>query len=236
MSLPEHVVCIPDGNRRWAKEKGLPSFMGHREGAKAFETVLYAALDEQIKNITVWGCSIDNVTKRDPKEVKFLFELFERHFKKLLKSKVVREREVRVRFLGAWKKYFPESCQAVMREVEAATKKNANHNLTFLLAYSGVEEMTQAVQKIAATKAKDPEMVITANTIKEFLYTKDLPSVDLVIRTGTHGDPHFSSGFMMFDVADAQLYFTQTHWPDFGKAEFHTALVHFENTERRKGK
>lgn len=236
MTIPTHIAIIPDGNRRWAKQKGLASFFGHRQGAQQFEETLLAALDEDVKYITVWGCSIDNVTKRDSKEVAFLFTLFERHFKKLLKSKVVHGRGVRVRFLGVWKKYFPESCQQVMREVEEATKKYENYNLTFLLAYSGVEEMTQAVAKIANKKIKQPELVITPETIKTFLYTKDLPAVDLVIRTGSENDPHFSSGFMMLDVADSQLYFTKILWPDFGKDELRSALVHFAGTERRKGK
>jgi undecaprenyl diphosphate synthase len=200
------------------------------------EDTLDAALKLGVNAVTVWGCSIDNVTKRDSKEIAFLFALFERHFKKLLKSKVVRDREVRVRFLGAWKKYFPAGCQKVMNEVEEATKKHSNHNLTFLLAYSGVEEMTQAVQKIAAKKAKQPDLEINTDTIKQFLYTKDLPVVDLVIRSGSEDDPHFSSGFMMLDVADAQLYFTKTHWPDFGEKELSKALERFAKSERRLGK
>jgi hypothetical protein len=154
----------------------------------------------------------------------------------MLLELLVRDREVRVRFLGAWKKYFPAGCQKVMNEVEEATKKHSNHNLTFLLAYSGVEEMTQAVQKIAAKKAKQPDLEINTDTIKQFLYTKDLPVVDLVIRSGSEDDPHFSSGFMMLDVADAQLYFTKTHWPDFGEKELSKALERFAKSERRLGK
>jgi undecaprenyl diphosphate synthase len=236
MSLPQHIAIIPDGNRRWAKEKHVPTFMGHRRGAKAIEDILDAGVKAGVFSMTVWGCSIDNVTKREAKEVNFLYALFEQHFKRLLKNKIVHKKEVRIRFLGAWKKYFPPSCQQVMLEVEEATKKYDKHNLTFLLAYSGVEEMTQAVQKIAAKKAKQPDFAITSETIKQHLYTKDLPPVDLVIRTGSEGDPHFSSGFMMLDVADSQLYFTKTLWPDFDPKEFERVLAGFGKTERRLGK
>ena len=121
-----------------------------------------------------------------------------------------------------------------------ATKTYSERHLTFLLAYNGTEEMTSAIQNIvtgAVTNGASPlpgSQPITAAAIKQHLYTKDLPPVDLVIRTG--GDPHLSTGFMMWDVADAQLYFTDKMLPEFSVEDFHQALKTYEQTERRLGK
>jgi undecaprenyl diphosphate synthase len=230
MSLPNHVALIPDGNRRWAKKQGLRGFMGHKEGAKTTETVLDTLLEQDVLSVTFWGCSVDNVVKREREEVAFLFELFGDYFTKLLHNKILYEREVRVRALGLWKSYFPESVQKAIVAVEEATRKHTKANLSFLLAYSGIEEMVQAVQTIS----DESQGTVTSESIKQHLYTKDLPPVDLVIRTG--GEPHFSSGFMMWDVADAYLYFTETLWPDFSSEECTQALEEFSSRERRKGK
>jgi undecaprenyl diphosphate synthase len=232
MSLPQHIAFIPDGNRRWAKERGLPSFLGHREGAKNGEKVLLSALENNIPNVTFWGTSVDNVVKRDQEEVAFLFSLFGDYFKKLIKKELLYEREVRVRVLGSWEKYFSEDTKQAIYALQEATSKHTKANLTFLLAYSGVVEMAEAVQAIVMKGLSSTD--ITPEIIKQHLYTADLPPVDLVVRTG--GEPHFSSGFMMWDVADAQLYFTEKLWPDFSSEEFQKALIEYARRERRKGK
>jgi undecaprenyl diphosphate synthase len=209
----------------------LRAFMGHRQGAKTTEEMLTAVLEQNIPHVTFWGCSVDNVVKREHEEVSFLFQLFEEYFKNLLTNKIIFERGIRVRALGLWKKYFPEEVQRAIIAVEEATAHHTEANLTFLLAYSGILEMTEAVQTITAKYNPDQ---ITPEIIKEHLYTRELPPVDFVIRTG--GEPHFSSGFMMWDVADAQLYFTEKLWPDFSREELIKALTEFERRERRKGK
>ena len=101
------------------------------------------------------------------------------------------------------------------------------------MAYSGVDEMTAAIQKIAQLKIKDSKFEIDEKTVKENLWTKDLPPVDLVIRTG--GEPHWSAGLMMWDVAEAQLYFTKTLWPDFSENEFKKTIEKYSEIERRMG-
>lgn len=232
MLLPQHLAFIPDGNRRWAKKKGLPSFMGHREGAKSGEEILLQALKNNIPNVTFWGTSVDNVVKRDPEEVSFLFRLFEDYFKALIKKKVLYEREIRVRILGSWEKCFPEKTKQALYAVQEATRNHTKANLTFLLAYSGIVEMTEAIRAIAQKGISAFE--ITSEIVKRHLYTAEIPPVDFVVRTG--GEPHFSSGFMMWDVADAQLYFTETLWPDFSKEELTKALEEYARRERRKGK
>jgi undecaprenyl diphosphate synthase len=101
------------------------------------------------------------------------------------------------------------------------------------MAYSGVDEMTEAIKKITESKLQNPNLIIDGALVKNYLWTKDLPAVDFVIRTG--GEPHWSQGIMMWDVAEAQLYFTETLWPDFGSEEFKEALRDYENRERKFG-
>jgi len=230
MSVPQHIAIIPDGNRRWAKKKNLPAFFGHRAGAKTTEKILTAAIKLGIPCLTFWGASINNVTKRDSREIGFLFKLFTAYFKKITKAKLIHQNEVKIQVLGLWPKYFPKDCQEAIKGAMTATKNYKKHQLTILLAYNGTEEMVAAMKKIAHLPAAE----ITDETIKQNLYTKDLPQVDLVIRTG--GEPHLSAGFMMWDIADAQLYFSPHLWPDFSETEFTKALKNFEETERRLGK
>ena len=232
--LPKHTVIIPDGNRRWAKKRGLPSFMGHREGAKNTERLLKASLDLGLENLTLWGSSVDNVTKRSSAEVKFLMKIFEIYFKNLAKRKEIHENEISIGVLGRWEEFFPEATKKAIKGAIDKTKKYKKRRLTFLMAYSGLDEMTEAVRKISQAKAKDKKLKIDGELIKKNLWTKNLPPVDLVIRTG--GEPHWSSGMMMWDIANSQFYFTETLYPELSVAEFKKALENYGKTERRMGK
>jgi len=237
MNLPQHIVLIPDGNRRWARKRGLPPFFGHRQGVKTLEKILKAALDLKIPYFTFWGTSLDNVTKRSSSEVNFLFKLFEWHFKKLAKVREVHQNGVRINVLGRWEKLFPEKTKKAIREAIEKTKNYKNYQLTFLMAYSGIDEMTTAIRGIAEFRIQNSELRINEESIKANLWTKDLPAVDLVIRTASERDnwSHLSAGLMMWDLADAQIYFTQTLFPDFSVAEFKKAIKQYSQTERRMG-
>jgi undecaprenyl diphosphate synthase len=228
----KHIVFVPDGNRRWAKERGKPAFFGHREGAKRFKTVADEAFKMEIPCITFWGCSVNNVVKREKKEVEFLFKLFLKHFNDLLKDKKIMEKGVRVNVIGRWEEFFPENLRQSIYKIVEKTKDNKKYNLNFLMAYSGVDEMVSAVKRIADKKMS--QEFIDAATIKENLWTRDLPPVDLVVRTG--GEPHWSAGLLMFDVAESQLYFTEVYWPAFDGKEFKKATEKYFSTERRIGK
>jgi undecaprenyl diphosphate synthase len=244
MNLPNHVVLIPDGNRRWAKQKGLASFLGHRKGARAAEKILETALDLKIPCLTIWGCSVDNVVKRPKREVDFLMKIFAKQFKKLAKNERVHKNKIKINAFGLWEKYFPKRTKEAVGKALAVTKNYGGYKMNFMLAYSGVEEMTTAINRIAELKVKSSlptgdlpkgeKFKIDGDAIKSNLWTKDLPPVDLAIRTG--GEPHWSDGFMMWDIANAQFYFTETLWPDFSPQEFKKAISTFQNTERRLGK
>lgn len=229
---PRHIVIIPDGNRRWAKKNGKLSFFGHKKGADTAEKIFKKALELNIPYLTFWGCSINNVTKRPLLEVNFLFKIFEQYFKKVATDKTIHQTQVKINVLGRWKELFPEKTKNQIGKAIKATEKYDQFMLTFLLAYSGTEEMIEAVRKIVNAKNKPP--LINGELIKNNLWTRDLPPVDLVIRTG--GEPHWSAGLMMWDVAEARLYFTKTLWPDFSIEEFENALGIYSKTERRFGK
>lgn len=236
MQVPQHIVLIPDGNRRWAQKKGLPSFFGHREGAKTFEKVLKTALELKIPYFTIWGCSVDNITKRPEKEVKFLIDVFEKYFKKLADTKLVHKEGIKINILGRWRELLPTKVKKSLEEAIDKTKGYKNYQLTFLMAYSGTDEMAAAVKKIIETTLRRGSgQEIDENLIKANLWTKDLPAVDLVIRTGSAGDPHLSSGMMMWDIADSQFCFTDTLFPDFSGAELEKIVKKYSKTERRMG-
>ncbi|MDO8676790.1 MAG: polyprenyl diphosphate synthase [Candidatus Azambacteria bacterium] len=232
MKLPQHVVIIPDGNRRWAKKNNKQSFLGHREGAKTTQKILEKALNLNIPYLTFWGCSINNVTKRPLSEANFLFKIFEQYFKKIATDKTIRDNNVKINVLGRWETLFPEKTKNQIRKAIKATEKYDHFVLTFLLAYSGTDEMIEAVRKIS--NAKNKTLLIDGELIKNNLWTFNLPPVDLVIRTG--GEPHWSAGFMMWDVAEAVLHFTKTLWPDFSTEEFENVIENYDKTERRFGK
>lgn len=232
-NLPRHVVIVPDGNRRWAKKRGQLAFFGHRAGAKAAEAVLKAANKAQLECVTLWGCSVNNLTGRSSIEVKFLYKVFEQMFKKMERRLKDLERQgIRVQILGRWEEFFPrslkESAYRLIKKTEGFDKKT----LTLLMAYDGREEMVDAIRGMMKEGMKPAE--VDGETVKRHLWSRNLPAVDLVIRTG--GEPHWSAGLMMWDVAEARLYFTKTLWPDFGPEEFQKALKVYASAERRYGK
>ncbi len=231
-NAPRHVVLIPDGNRRWARQRGLSAIAGHDKGLAAFEDAARHAAERGIKYLSLWGMSLDNFTKRGRDEVAWLLNFFRREFNKLATDREIHERQTKISVLGRWHQCFPEPVVSAIREAQAATKNYNRHFLNFLLAYNGTDEMVQAVQAIVDSKAESVR--VTPELIKQHLFTRQLPPVDLLIRAG--GEPHLSNGFMMWDTADAQLYFTSRYWPDFDREEFDRALADFAARRRRRGR
>lgn len=230
--IPNHVVIIPDGNRRWAKERGLDPWIGHEEGAKNTEILLRRALKMGIKCFSLWGSSLENLTKRPLQEKMALLRIYEEYFDKLLHSADIHENEVKINFIGRWEDQFPASLKKVMYDCKEATKDYSKHMLNFFLAYSGDDEMISAVKNIVekGIAAKD----ITGEVLKQNLMTSELPAVDYMIRTG--GEPHLSVGFMMWDMANAQLYFSESYYPDFGVEKLEEAIDDYMQRGRRLGK
>ncbi len=231
-NLPKHIAIIPDGNRRWARMKGLPPWEGHRSGAKTFERIASEMLKQGIPYFSFWAASVDNLKKRSPREVRFLLHLFKEMFTKLAQSREIHEHEVKIDILGRWKELLPKFVQRPMQKALDATRHYSRYFLNFLVAYSGTDEMLLAVKNIVKEAKKD-HLRLTPQVIKAHLFTKNLPPVDLVIRTG--GEPHLSSGFLMWDVADAQLYFSKKMWPAFTPLDLRKALQDYARRQRRFG-
>ncbi len=234
INKPVHVAVILDGNRRWARKKGFKSWIGHQYGTKKVEEILKIALDLKIPYISFWGSSLDNLAKRSKTETSFLLEIFRKEFTKLAKDKDIYENGVKINVIGRWKEMFPEK---VKKPIQLAIDKTKNHKnlfLNFFLAYSGDDEMMQAIKNIVNLSKNEKDLEITPQLIKDNLFTHDMPPVDYLIRTG--GEPHLSCGFMMWDISDTRLYFSDKLWPDFTGEDFIKAIKEYKKTNRRFGK
>ena len=231
-NLPRHVVIIPDGNRRWARKRGLKPWDGHREGAERFKELLEEMVRFKIPYFSFWVMSVDNFKKRPKREIRFLINLL-KELKKISKSKEIHDNKIRINVLGLWKSILPKK---IIELIEGVIDKTKNYDKFFVnvfLAYNGINEMLDAIKRIKKRIIENPDLKITPDLIKQNLFTKNLPPVDYLIRTG--GEPHLSAGFMMWDIANAQLYFTDTYFPDFGKEEFRKAIQEYQKRERRLG-
>ena len=232
INLPNHVVIIPDGNRRWAKEQNLQPWEGHVAGAENTEKLLRSALKMGIKCFSMWGSSLENLKSRPLDEKRALLRIYEEYFTKLLNSSDIHDNKVKINFIGRWEEQFPQSLKKIMHKGIETTKNYSKHVLNFFLAYSGDDEMVETIKAIV--KKGVPLESISKETIKQNLMTHNLPAVDYMIRTGS--EPHLSTGFMMWDTANAQLYFSEKYYPDFDVSEFETAIEDFSKRGRRLGK
>lgn len=228
-AIPTHIAIIPDGNRRWAVENNVSALDGHKQGAEALRAIMPHAADAGVKYISIWGMSLDNFTKRSMSEVAGLLALFRTEFLSLATSDDIHTRKVKIQVFGRWEEKFPQPVKSAIQKAIDATSNYTDHYMNFFLAYNGVDEMTQAIQDMIAEGVQ----TVTPEIIKQHLFTKDLPSVDLIVRTG--GEPHLSAGFMMWDVTDSQLWFTEKLWPAFDSKDFDEALSEYANRQRRKG-
>ncbi|HEY4496640.1 MAG TPA: polyprenyl diphosphate synthase [Candidatus Paceibacterota bacterium] len=229
MNIPKHIAIIPDGNRRWAKKKNLSPSQGHQRGAETAELITREAIKLGIPHITAWGSSYDNLTKRPIYEIKILNKLYKEFADRLAKDKDIIKHEVKVTFLGEWKDLLEPYVIDAFKNTEYKTKKYNKHFLTCLIGYNGDREMIAAIKSLR--KSDDP---VTNDSIKKHLWTSALPSVDLLIRTGN--EPHLSTGFMMWNIKYAELYFSNKLWPDFTVADLKKAIKYYATRERRYGK
>jgi undecaprenyl diphosphate synthase len=227
--IPHHVVIIPDGNRRFAKELGKEPWYGHELGAKNTEKLIKKAHALGIRELSFWGSSLENLKKRPLEETRALLRIYETYFKELLGNADIHENRVRVRLIGRWREQFPEGLKNILFEIEKATKGYDQYGLNFFLAYSGDDDMLQAVKALSLSKDE-----VTRGSLKKALMTAELPPVDYMIRTG--GDAHLSAGFMMWDTANSELFFSDLFYPAFEEKAFEEAILDFGKRARRHGK
>lgn len=229
-SLPQHVAIIPDGNRRWAKKRGLLPWRGHIKAAQRIEEIAKAAIDLDIKYLTIWGGSYDNLTRRPRREVLALNQVYCQLAQRLLKDPEIYRKQVRVRILGEWPKLLNERVVKLLKQSERETAGHTAYGHSYLIGYNGDREMLDAINRIV----KEGSGRVNGKLLKSYLWTTDLPPVDFIIRTG--GEPHLSAGFMMWEAQDAQLYFVDKLWPDFDKKSFEEALREYGRRRRRFGR
>lgn len=230
-NIPKHVAIIPDGNRRWAKERELKPWDGHDVGAQMIEQVAKKARDLGVQYISFWGSSVENMKKRPLQERIALLGIYEKYFAKLINSADIIDDQVRINVIGEWRNQLPKKLVHMLEDGIEKTKNHKKHTLSFFLSYSGDDEMLEAVRAIAEKFNKKEQ--ITKETIKKYLMTYDLPPVDYLIRTG--GEPHLSAGFMMWEIANAQLFFSEKMFPDFNRDEFEQAILEYTRRGRRLG-
>ncbi len=230
-SLPQHIGIMIDGNRRWARKRGLPPFEGHRKGIQRVEEIIKYAYNKGIKILTLYGFSTEN-WKRSSKEVNFLMNLFEKYVRKGLKEEQKKDKKYYIQFRHIGRKdRLPKHLVELLKELEKATKKNSQMVVNVAIDYGGRDEVTRAVKKIVRKKLKPEE--INEEVLMKNLDTNDLPDVDFVIRTS--GEMRLSN-FLPLQAAYAELYFPKIYWPDFDKKQLDLALEEFKKRERRFGK
>ena len=237
-TVPRHIGFIMDGNRRFARSLGLQNVSdGHHQGAKKLWEVLSWCYDSGVRVVTVWCFSLDNF-QRNTAEVKALLELFEDKTKEIAEHREVHSKRVRVRYIGELK-LLPESLQEAIRNAEAATAEYDGYVLNIAMAYGGREEITEAIRCHLRNRieAGDPVEQIVEEldgaAISRYLYTSGLPEPDLILRTS--GEVRLS-GFLLWQSAYSEYYFTDTHWPAFRKIDFLRALRSYDERHRRYGR
>jgi len=232
-NLPTHIAIIPDGNRRWAKKHKLEAWLGHKKGTEELEKLAEVIVNLGIPHLSFWGSSKDNLEKRPKQEVVFLLKLFKERFLELSESEIVHKNQIRINILGDWREQFPKDVKASLNQAIENTKNYSKFFINFFIAYSGTGEILDAIKCIAERARRDLSLEIDKNLLKKCLLTRELPPIDLMIRTG--GEPHLSDGFMMWDTANTQLYFLDKLWPDFNEQDLRNAVEDYGNRPRKFG-
>lgn len=229
--VPKHVAIIMDGNGRWAKGRGMSRIFGHKNALTAVRESVKAASKIGVNAITLYAFSTEN-WKRPKLEVDALMSLLINSLKKELAG--FQENGVKVNAIGNIET-LPKKAQQVLNDVIFETQHNTEIVLTFALSYGSREEIVNAIKNISKKVVNKELSVekIDENTINNHLYTFNLPEVDLMIRTSGE---HRISNFLLWQMAYAELYFTDVLWPDFREEHFYDAIIDYQNRERRFGK
>jgi len=219
-----HIAIIMDGNRRWAKERNLPSAMGHKKGVEALRAALKACQKFGVKYLTVYAFSTEN-WNRTSEEVNFLMDLLANTIENELRE--MHENGVLLRFIGDLEPLNPK-LHRILDDAMEVTKDNTGVNLQIAFNYGARSEIVQACKKIAAAGVNE----ITEETISQYLYTAGIPDPDLLIRTG--GEIRVSN-FMLWQIAYSEMIVTPQYWPDFNEKSLLEAIEEFNQRQRRFG-
>lgn len=229
--LPKHIAIIMDGNGRWAKKQGYFRSFGHENGTKAVRDIVEACAELPVPYLTLFAFSTENWNR--PKiEVNTLMKLLVSSLKKEIKT--LQENNIKLNAIGDLEA-LPKKAYDELEDVLEKTKNNSRMTLTLALSYGSREEITKTIKEISL-KVKNnliSPQDIDESVINNHLYTRDLPDVDLLIRTS--GEQRISN-FLLWQIAYAELYFTEILWPDYRKKDLFEAILNYQNRERRFGK
>lgn len=229
--LPTHLAIIMDGNGRWARQKGMVRIFGHENGTKSVREIVEASAEIGIKFLTLYAFSTEN-WKRPKLEVQTLMKLLVTSLKDEIKT--LQENNIKLSAIGCLED-LPKKAHKELLEVIEKTKNNTRMTLTLALSYGAREELINVITELT-NKVKNNIISIEnidESIINKHLYTRKLPDVDLLIRTS--GEQRISN-FLLWQIAYAELYFTDILWPDFKKPDLYEALINYQNRERRFGK
>lgn len=224
--IPQHLGLILDGNRRWAKQQGIPTFEGHRKGYDTLKIVGQAALDRGVKYVSVYAFSTEN-WNRSKSEVGYLMKLLLWVFKYEIEE--FNKKNVRIRVLGSRERLSQAVLKAI-HKAEELTKNNTAGTLALCINYGGQQEIVDAVQKLVENGIK--KGTVTPVMIEQNLYSPDIPPIDLIIRTS--GEERLSN-FMLWRAAYSELCFSQKLWPDFTPDDLDDAFAEYAKRQRRYG-
>ena len=227
-NTPKHIAIIMDGNGRWAAQNKLPRIEGHRRGAEAVKRALKAAQENGVKNLTLYAFSVEN-WNRPKDEVLALMDLLERFLSEQIPELI--KRKIRLRVIGRYRE-LPERIQTLLHEAEETTQDYDEYTLGLALNYGSRTEVVDAVR--AVTQAASEGLVdindLDYNSFRQYLYTRDMPDPDLVIRTS--GECRLSN-FLLLQSAYAEIYLSKVLWPDFDEADFKAAIDEYSSRARR---
>lgn len=229
--LPKHIAIIMDGNGRWAKQKGAERIYGHENGVKSVRDAVEAAAELGVEYLTLYAFSTEN-WNRPKEEVIALMQLLVHTIN--AETPTLNKNNIRLKAIGDLKS-LPGDCYNELQEAMEATKNNSRTTLVLALSYSSRWELVNAMKQIAQ-KIENKELSsssITEDTINQNLCTADIPEPELMIRTSGE---HRISNFLLWQLAYAELYFTDKFWPDFKKEDLYEAIIDYQNRERRFGK
>jgi undecaprenyl diphosphate synthase len=229
--LPKHIAIIMDGNGRWAKQQGAERIYGHENGVKSVRDAVEAAAELGVEYLTLYAFSTEN-WNRPKEEVIALMQLLVHTIN--AETPTLNKNNIRLQAIGDLKS-LPGDCYNELQEAIEATKNNNRTTLVLALSYSSRWEIVNAVKEIAA-KIERKELTaaeISEETINQHLCTATIPEPELMIRTSGE---HRISNFLLWQLAYAELYFTDKFWPDFKKEDFYEAIIDYQNRERRFGK
>ena len=223
----EHIAIIMDGNRRWAKEHFLPSMMGHKKGVDALKKITRACDDFGVKYLTLYAFSTEN-WNRKKEEVDFLMDLLATTLKSELDE--LNQNNVKMNFIGDLTA-LNQNLQDILEKSTEVTKNNTGVILTVAINYGARDEIVHAIKNIIKDGKKEDE--ITQELVSNYLYTKNIPDPDLLIRTS--GEKRISN-YLLWQIAYSEIYITDTYWPEFDKEKLAQAIIEFGLRQRRWGK